>query len=87
MDPILTSMAVMRFISSLIELTAAFLFLKSKSVEKALRINATLGLIGPLIFMGVSLLGLAGLSGKVSFAKLIIIFVGVMLVLIGTSTG
>jgi len=85
MDPILTSMAVMRFISSLIELAAAFLFLKSKSVEKALRINAALGLIGPLIFMGVSLLGIAGLSGKISFAKLIIIFVGVVLVLIGTT--
>jgi len=85
MDPILTSMAIMRFISSLIELTAAFLFLKSRSVEKALRINAALGLVGPLIFAGVSLLGLAGLSGKVSFSKLIIIFIGIVLVLIGTS--
>lgn len=86
MDPILASMTIMRIISSLIELTAAFLFLKSKSVEKALRINATLGLIGPLIFMGVSLLGLAGLSGKVSFAKLVIILAGVLLVLIGTAS-
>ncbi|NLZ53920.1 MAG: YqhV family protein [Thermoanaerobacteraceae bacterium] len=85
MDPIVTSMAIMRFISSIIELAAALLFLKSKSVEKALRINATLGLIGPLIFMGVSLLGLAGISGKITFAKLIIILAGVMLVLIGTT--
>lgn len=85
MEPILTSMAVMRIISSLIELTAAFLFLKSKSIETALRINAALGLIGPMIFMGVSLLGITGLSGKASFAKLIIIFLGVMLVLIGTT--
>ena len=87
MDPILTSMAIMRFVSSFIELSAALLFSKSKSVEKALRINATLGLIGPLIFMGVSLLGIAGISGKVSFIKLIIIFTGVVLVLIGTSAG
>lgn len=85
MGPILTSMAVMRIISSLIELTAAFLFLKSKSVETALRINAVLGLIGPIIFMGVSLLGITGLSGKVSLAKLIIILAGVLLVLIGTT--
>jgi len=87
MDPILTSMAIMRFISSAIELVAALLFLKSKSVEKAIRINAVLGLIGPLIFLGVSLLGITGLSGKVSLTKLIIIFTGVILVLIGTSAG
>ncbi|HHY42830.1 MAG TPA: YqhV family protein [Thermoanaerobacterales bacterium] len=87
MDPILTSMAIMRFISSAIELVAALLFLKSKSVEKAIRINAALGLIGPLIFLGVSLLGITGLSGKVSLTKLIIIFTGVILVLIGTSAG
>ena len=86
MDPILISMAIMRVISSLIELTAAFLFLKSKSVETALRINATLGLIGPLIFMGVSLLGITGISGKVSFIRLVIILTGVLLVLIGTAT-
>ncbi|HHX24264.1 MAG: DUF2619 domain-containing protein [Tepidanaerobacteraceae bacterium] len=86
MDPILTSMAIMRVISSLIELTAAFLFLKGKSVQTALRINASLGLIGPLIFMGVSLLGITSLSGKVSFIRLVIILTGVLLVLIGTAT-
>jgi len=79
-------MAIMRFISSLIELTAALLFIKSRSVEKAIRINAALGLVGPLIFTGVSILGLAGLSGKISFEKLIIIFIGILLVFIGTST-
>ena len=85
MDPILTSMAIMRFISSVIELAAAFLILNSRGVERALRINAALGLVGPLIFTAVSLLGLAGLSGKLSFAKLLIILIGVILVLIGTS--
>jgi hypothetical protein len=84
-DPILISMAIIRFISSFIELTAALLFLQSKSVEKAMRINAALGLVGPLIFTAVSLLGLVGISGKLSFAKLLIILIGVILVLIGTS--
>ncbi|MGB4461873.1 MAG: DUF2619 domain-containing protein [Tepidanaerobacteraceae bacterium] len=85
MDPILTSMAIMRFISSVIELAAAFLILNSRGVERALRINAALGLVGPLIFTAVSLLGLVGISGKLSFAKLLIILIGVILVLIGTS--
>ncbi|MFY9312066.1 MAG: DUF2619 domain-containing protein, partial [Tepidanaerobacteraceae bacterium] len=46
-------MAIIRFISSFIELTAALLFIQSKSVEKAMRINAALGLVGPLIFTAV----------------------------------
>jgi len=85
-DPILIAMASMRLVSALIELGAAMLFIKYRSVEKAIRINATLGLLGPLIFMGVSLLGLTSLSGKVSFMKLVIISIGVILVMIGTAT-
>lgn len=84
MNPLLISMALMRVVSSLIELIAAILFLRFKSLETALRINAVLGLIGPAIFTVVSLLGIIGISGKVSFVKLVIIFVGVLLVLIGT---
>jgi hypothetical protein len=55
-------------------------------VETALRINALLGLVGPVIFAGVSFLGICAMAGKVSMAKLIIIFTGVILVLIGTSS-
>jgi type IV secretory pathway VirB2 component (pilin) len=45
-----------------------------------------LGLAGPLVFAGVSLLGLAGLAGRVSWIKLVVIFIGIILVLIGTSS-
>jgi hypothetical protein len=86
MNPYIISMAAMRFISSFIEFCAALLFLHSKEVETALRINALLGLVGPVIFAGVSFLGICAMAGKVSMAKLIIIFTGVILVLIGTTS-
>jgi len=85
MNPYIISMALIRFASSLVEFCAALLFLHSKEVEQALRINALLGLVGPMIFAGVSLLGICAMAGKASITKLIIILTGVILVLIGTA--
>lgn len=87
MDPVLTSMALARFISSFLELTAAILILRFRNVQTALRINAFLGLIGPFIFIGVSFLGIYNLADKLPWKKLILIFLGVILILIGTTSG
>lgn len=87
MEPVTVSMAVMRFISSLLELIAAILILKFRNVQTALRINAFLGLIGPMIFIGVSFLGIYNLADKLPWKKLILIFLGVILILIGTTSG
>lgn len=84
-DKIVFSMAMLRFLSCLIEFTAAFLFLKFDSIEKALRINAVLALIGPTIMSLVMALGLAGMSGKVSMNKFCIILAGVILIFYGVS--
>lgn len=80
-------MAMLRFISCIIEFTAAMLFLKFDSVEKALKINAVLALIGPTIMTVVMLLGLAGLSGRVPTSKFVIIIAGVVLIFWGVSKG
>ncbi|HHV17548.1 MAG TPA: DUF2619 domain-containing protein [Thermoanaerobacterales bacterium] len=85
MDPILIAMATMRFISALVEFGAAIIFLKSNSVVTATRINAGLGVFGPMIFLIVSLLGITGLAGRVDIIKIIIILTGVVLVFIGTT--
>lgn len=84
MNPFVVSMALMRFISSFMELSAAVLFLYFKTPEKALRINAILGLVGPFIFMLTSFIGLSALAGQIPFPRLVIIFIGILLVLIGT---
>ena len=85
MDPVLITMAIMRFISALVEFGAAIIFLKSNSVVTATRINASLGIFGPMIFLIVSLLGITGLAGRVSIIKIVIILAGVVLVFIGTT--
>lgn len=78
---IVAGMALLRIISSAVELTAALLMLRLGKIEAALRINATLGLVGPLVMIGVTALGIAGLAHQVSYGKLALIALGVGLVL------
>lgn len=80
---IVFSMAMLRVLSGSIELIAAFLIYRYNNVEKALVINSSLALVGPLIFMSITTLGLVGITDKLSFGKLAWIGVGVTCLLIG----
>lgn len=83
-DKYVFAMAVVRFVSALLEFTVAMLFLRLNDIRWALRINAAMGLIGPLIFITVSMLGIMGAAGKIYGGKLLLIIAGVILVLLGT---
>ncbi|WP_413379790.1 YqhV family protein [Alkalihalobacillus sp. 1P02AB] len=72
-----------RVLSGLIEIGAAMLMLKLNSIEKAIGVNAVLAIIGPTIFILSVVVGLVGMSDKLSFSKFLFIGAGVMLILIG----
>ncbi|WP_054711547.1 DUF2619 domain-containing protein [Bacillus sp. JCM 19041] len=76
-------MVGLRLLSGLIEISAAFLMLRLNSVEKAVAVNAALALIGPTIFLLSILIGLIGMSDKLSLSKFLFIGAGVLLILIG----
>ncbi|OUM99611.1 MAG: hypothetical protein BAA04_01400 [Firmicutes bacterium ZCTH02-B6] len=76
-------MAVVRMISSGIELAAALLMLRLSRLDAAVQINAALGLVGPLVLVTVTILGVAGLAGKIPLTRLALIGAGVMLVILG----
>ncbi|MFZ5591498.1 MAG: YqhV family protein [Bacillota bacterium] len=82
-DKIVLGMALLRFISSSIEFSAALLMLAFNSIESALKINAALALVGPTIMLAVTSLGLFGLAGKLSFFSMLLIVSGVALILLG----
>ncbi|HZG76015.1 DUF2619 domain-containing protein [Paenibacillus antri] len=82
-DKIVVSMALLRVLSGSIELMAAFLIYRLASVEKALVINSSLALVGPIIFISITALGLVGITDKLSFGKLAWVAVGVACLLIG----
>lgn len=76
-------MAAVRMVSSAIELGAALLMLRLARLDAAVQINAALGLVGPLVLVTVTILGVAGLAGKIPLTRLALIGAGVMLVILG----
>jgi len=84
-DKYVFGMAMIRCISGIIEFSAALLMLKLDRVDQAMRVNALLAFVGPLILITVTAIGLAGLAGKVSPVKMVIISMGVILIFIGVS--
>ena len=77
-------MSYLRLIGAGVEIVAAVLMVKMNTVEAALRINAILGLVGPVVLIAVSALGLWGLVGRVSWIKLIMTLCGAILIIAGT---
>lgn len=77
------AMGLMRVISGSIEILAALLIWRMARVETAIQINAALGLVGPAFFISVTLLGIAGLTDKLSVTKLLMIVAGVILIFLG----
>jgi uncharacterized membrane protein len=81
---VVRNMALLRIASSFVELVAAVAILRLGRIGNALRINALLGLIGPLFLLAVTALGIHGLAGEVRPAKIALVVAGVLLVFIGT---
>jgi hypothetical protein len=79
-------MALLRILSGSIEIFVAFLILKYNDVEKALVMNSSLALIGPLILIITTSIGLLGISEKISYTKLMWIFGGVACILYGVKS-
>ncbi|WP_313799770.1 YqhV family protein [Cytobacillus sp.] len=76
-------MALLRIFSGGIEIVVALLILKFNDIEKALVVNSSLALVGPIILIITTTIGLVGMSEKVSLTKLIWIFGGVACILYG----
>lgn len=84
-EKVVMAMATIRFISSLLEMSGAFLMLYFGTAVKALQVNAGLALVGPFVLVSVTMLGLSGLAGEGnSLAKMVWVLVGVGCILYGT---
>nr|MDH3153889.1 YqhV family protein [Bacillus licheniformis] len=82
-NPTVLTMAALRVVSSLIELTAAVVMLLTNDVRKAVAVNSVLAMVGPLIFIITMTIGIYQIAGRLSYAKLILIFMGVVLIIAG----
>ncbi|HHY06833.1 MAG TPA: YqhV family protein [Clostridia bacterium] len=73
-------MGLLRLFSGFIEITAGIMMIYFHNIETALKINALLALIGPLMMIIVTSLGLIGIAGNVSLEKMLLILCGVVLI-------
>lgn len=76
-------MGALRLFSGCLEITAGLIMISRQSVEVALKINALLSLVGPIIMITVTSLGLVGIAGQVSLDKMLLILTGVILIFFG----
>lgn len=86
LEKAIIGMAFLRLMSGSIEIIAALLIIKFNEVEKALLINSSLALIGPLVLIATTTIGLFGIAEKVSFTKMVWILCGVGLILYGVKS-
>lgn len=81
---ILLSMALLRLIAGSLEIAAALLMVKLGRIDTAMRINGLLGLVGPIILILVSALGVLGLANQVPLERVLLIALGVFFIFLGT---
>ncbi|CAH0344128.1 YqhV family protein [Bacillus sp. CECT 9360] len=80
-------MALLRILSGSIEIFAAFLMIRFNEIEKALIINSSLAMIGPIILIVSTAVGMIGMAGSISFGKFFWILIGVACILYGIRSG
>ncbi|QKS46545.1 YqhV family protein [Paenibacillus cellulosilyticus] len=83
LNKIVLSMATLRMISGSLEICAALLMLRFNELNKAMLINSSLALVGPLVLISTTAIGLVGLADKLSYSKMLWITAGVGCLMIG----
>lgn len=83
LNKIVLGMASLRLASGTIEICAALLMLRLNQIDKALVVNSSLALVGPIILIATTTIGLVGLSDKLSPAKFAWVAVGIICLMVG----
>jgi hypothetical protein len=83
LNKIVLSMASLRLMSGSLEIFAALLMIRFNQIEKALLVNSGLALVGPLVLLTTTTIGLVGIAEKLSFGKMLWVLVGVSCIFVG----
>ncbi|WP_338551845.1 YqhV family protein [Paenibacillus sp. KS-LC4] len=83
LNKIVLAMASLRLASGTIEICAAIIMLKLNQIDKALVVNSSLAMVGPLILIATTTIGLVGLADKLSYSKFLWVAAGILCLMIG----
>ena len=85
MDSKIIAMGLARVIFGILSLSGGLLIFYFNDLSQSVRINALLGSIGPFVFIGVSVIGLIGLSTQqFDLRKMVMLVIGVLLIMTGS---
>jgi hypothetical protein len=76
-------MGMIRLLSGCIEIAAALIMLRLNQVEKALVVNTGLAMVGPMVLLTTTAIGLVGMADKLSWDKLMWVGCGVACLMFG----
>ncbi|WP_430010629.1 DUF2619 domain-containing protein [Metasolibacillus fluoroglycofenilyticus] len=82
MELALLYMIWLRILSGSVDIFAALIMYKLDNLEKAFIVNTSLALVGPIIFIITTGIGLAGMQDKISLPKMLCLFSGIFLIFI-----
>lgn len=85
-DKAILGMSILRLLSGTIEIIVALVILKLNHVEKALMINSMLAIVGPIILILTTSIGLIGLADKISLTKIFWVVIGICFILYGVNS-
>ena len=83
LNPAVFAMGLLRVISGTIEIFAGLLMWRLNAIEKALLVNTSLAMVGPLILLTTTTIGLVGMADRLSLAKFVWIGAGLACIFIG----
>lgn len=84
LDPHVRAMAIVRLLSAAAELAGALAMIRLNRLESAVRVNALLGLVGPLVLLTATAVGLLGLADRLSVGRMLAVLAGVAVILLAT---
>lgn len=82
-DKFVISMAALRMVSGSLEIIAAIIMLRLNEPSKALVVNSTLAIVGPMVLIATTTIGLIGIADKLNWGKILWIGLGVTCLLVG----
>ncbi len=83
-DKVVYGMALLRIVSSMIELSGACFMLYFGTASKALQVNGALSLVGPFVLVAVTALGISGIADSIHWSRILFIVIGVAFILLGS---
>lgn len=82
-NKVVLAMSTLRLMSGSIEILAALFMIRLNQIDKALVVNSSLALVGPVVLMVTTAIGLVGLADKLSPSRFLWVTTGVACLLIG----